>query len=140
MDHPHVHIKLITPEKIIFEGDVLYVTVPTTTGVITVLPTHVPLVSTIAKGELVIKTKEEEIHFAVFAGVVDIRPGSIVNILVDRSERAEDIDVERAKLAVERARKILEEKVHESDVDFARFEALIEKELNRVKVGSKWQR
>jgi len=140
MDNSVLHIKLITPEKIVFDGEVLYVSVPTTTGVITVLPTHVPLVSSIAKGELVIKTKEEELHFAVFAGVVDIRPGSIVNILVDRSERAEEIDVVRAQQAIERARKVLEEKVHESDVDFARFEALIEKELNRVKVGSKWSR
>lgn len=140
MDHPGLHIKLITPKKIIFEGEVMYVTVPTTTGVITILPTHAPLVGSITKGELVVKTKDDEIHFAVFAGVVDIRPGSVVNILVDRSERAEDIDVARAEQAVERARKILEEKVHESDVDFARFEALIEKELNRVKVGSKWQR
>jgi len=138
MDHAPLHIKLITPEKIIFSGDVLYVTVPTTTGVITVLPAHAPLVSSIAKGELVIKTKEEEMHFAVFAGVIDVRSGSIVNILVDRSERAEEIDVARAEEAVARAKKILEEKSHESDVDFARFEALIEKELNRVKVGSKW--
>lgn len=138
MSHALLHVKLITPEKIIFSGDVLYVIVPTTTGVITVLPSHAPLVSSIAKGELVIKTKDEEIHFAVFAGVVDIRPRSVVNILVDRSERAEDIDVERAKEAVVRAKKILEEKSHESDVDFARFEAMIEKELNRVKIGSKW--
>lgn len=138
MSHALLHVKLITPEKIIFSGDVLYVIVPTTTGVITVLPSHAPLVSSIAKGELVIKTKDEEIHFAVFAGVVDIRPRSVVNILVDRSERAEDIDVERAKEAVVRAKKILEEKSHESDVDFSRFEAMIEKELNRVKIGSKW--
>jgi len=138
MDHAVLHIKLITPEKIIFEGEILSVTVPTTTGAITVLPTHTPLVSSITKGELVIKTNDEEMHFAVFAGVIDIRPGSVVNILVDKGERAEEIDVVRAEQAVERARKVLEEKVHESDVDFARFEALIEKELNRVKVGSKW--
>lgn len=140
MDHGVLKLKLITPEKIIFDGEVQHVTVPTTTGVITVLPTHVPLVSSIAKGELVIKTQDEEVHFAVFAGVIDIRPGSVVNILVDRGERAEEIDVARAEEAVERARKVLEEKVHESDVDFAHFEALIEKELNRVKVGSKWKR
>ncbi|MFZ2151665.1 MAG: ATP synthase F1 subunit epsilon [Minisyncoccia bacterium] len=138
MEHAKVYIKLITPEKIIFDGEAAYVTVPTTTGVITVLPTHAPLVSSIAKGELTIKTKDEEMHFAVFSGVIDIRSGSIVNILVDRSERAEEIDVARAEEAVARAKKILEEKSHESDVDFARFEALIEKELNRVKVGSKW--
>lgn len=140
MERTHLQVQLITPEKIIFKGEVEFVTVPTTTGVITVLPTHTPLVSAIETGELVLKTKEGETHFAVFSGVIDIRPGSIVHILVDRSERAEEIDVARAQEAVERARKMLEEKFHESDVDFARFEALIEKELNRVKVGSKWGR
>ena len=140
MERAHLQVQLITPEKIVFKGEVEFVTVPTTTGVITVLPTHTPLVSAITSGELVLKTKEGEMHFAVFSGVIDIRPGSVVHILVDRSEKAEEIDVARAQEAVERARKMLEEKSHESDVDFARFEALIEKELNRVKVGSKWNR
>ena len=139
MELTDLHVKLITPEKVIFDGKVIHITVPTTTGVITVLPAHTPLVSSISAGELVLKTKDEEIHFAVFAGVIDIRPGSVVNVLVDRSERAQDIDVARAEEAVARAKKVLEEKVHESDVDFARFEALIEKELNRVNVGSKWK-
>lgn len=133
-----IHIKLITPEKILFEGDVVSVSVPTTSGVITVLPEHVPLVSSISSGELMLKREGEDMYFAIFSGVIDVRPQSQVTILADRSERAEDIDVKRAEEAVTRAKKVLEEKVHESDVDFARFEAMIEKELNRVKVGSKW--
>ena len=122
MERTHLQVQLITPEKIVFKGEAEFVTVPTITGVITVLPTHTPLVSAIGSGELVLKTKEGEIHFAVFSGVIDIRPGSVVHVLVDRSERAEDIDVARAQEAVERARKMLEEKSHESDFDFARFE------------------
>ncbi len=114
------------------------VSVPTTSGVITVLPEHVPLVSSISSGELMLKREGEDMYFAIFSGVIDVRPQSQVTILADRSERAEDIDVKRAEEAVTRAKKVLEEKVHESDVDFARFEAMIEKELNRVKVGSKW--
>lgn len=140
MEKDILQVKLITPEKIVFDGEVEYVTVPTTTGVITIMPHHVPLVSIISAGELIIKTKNEQIPFAVFSGVVDIRPGSIVNIIVDRSEKAHDIDITRAEEAVTRAKKILEDKVHESDIDFARFEALIEKELNRVRVGTKWKK
>jgi F-type H+-transporting ATPase subunit epsilon len=130
----------VDPPGSVADGEVEYVTVPTTTGVITIMPHHVPLVSIISAGELIIKTKNEQIPFAVFSGVVDIRPGSIVNIIVDRSEKAHDIDITRAEEAVTRAKKILEDKVHESDIDFARFEALIEKELNRVRVGTKWKK
>ena len=135
-----LQVKLITPEKILFEGEALSLSIPTTSGVITVLPNHVPLISSIHLGELIIKTNSEILHFAVFSGVVDVRPESFVTILADRSERAEEIDVRRAEEAVIRAKKLLEEKVHESDVDFARFESMIEKELNRVKVGSKWEK
>lgn len=139
MDKNFLQVKLITPEKVIFDGEADSVTVPTTTGVITVMPTHTPLVSTISTGELIIQVKGEKIPFAIFSGVIDIRPGSIVNIIVDRSEKAHEIDITRAEEAVARAKKILEDKSHESDVDFARFEALMEKELNRVRIGNKWR-
>lgn len=135
-----LQVKLITPEKILFEGEAISVSIPTTSGVITVLPEHVPLISSIYSGELVINTGAESMPFAVFSGVVDVRPQSLVTILVDKSEPARDIDIVRAEEAVARAKKILEEKSNESDVDFARFEALIEKEFNRVKVGSKWKK
>jgi len=71
--------------------------------------------------------------------VLDVRPGSVVNVLVDKSEKADAIDIARAEQAVARAKVLLEEKIHENDVDFARFQALLDKELNRVRVATKWR-
>lgn len=136
-----INLSILTPLAPAFVGKVKSVSVPTEDGMLTILPDHAPLVAVIKSGELkVVEEGGEESVFAVFSGVLDVRPESNVAVLVDRSENVSTIDLARAEQAVERARKLLEEKSHESDVDFARFEAMLEKELNRVRVATKWKK
>lgn len=136
-----INLKVITPDHTSFEGVVMQVSVPTSDGILTILPEHTPIVAVVTTGELVVTDSVGTMHvFAVFSGVLDVRPHSEIFVLVDRSEKAETIDVVRAEAAVARAKKLLEDKVHESDVDFARFEAMLDKELNRVRVATKWRK
>jgi len=60
-----MHIQITTPEKIVLNEDVDSVTIPTTTGEITVLPHHIPLVSQIAPGILVMKKGGKEENFVL---------------------------------------------------------------------------
>ena len=136
-----IHLKVLAPDHVSFEGTVTQVSVPTLDGILTILPEHAPIVAVVTTGELVVTDTQGMMHvFAVFSGVLDVRPHSEVYVLVDRSERAESIDIERAEAAVVRAKDLLENKINESDVDFARFEAVLEKELNRVRVAIKWRK
>ena len=140
MNESFLTLQIITPDTTSFSGPVKQVSVPTTEGVLTILPEHTPVVVVIQSGELVVTDSEMQTHvFAVFSGVLDVRPGSVVNVLVDKSEKADVIDIARAEQAVARAKVLLEEKIHENDVDFARFQALLDKELNRVRVATKWR-
>ncbi len=63
-------IKILTPEKKIFEGEVDVTTVPTRLGYISILDNHTPLVSAISPGEIVIKNKDNREIFMNEGGVV----------------------------------------------------------------------
>lgn len=133
--------KIVTPEGVIYEDDAVdKVTIPAADGEMTVLPGHSPLVSTMGTGELIIYKKGAEHPIACHGGILEIRPDSEVYVLADRAERAEHIDIERAQEARKRAEELLAQEKSLSDMDFARIQALIEKEMNRISVGKKYRK
>lgn len=126
-------LKIVTPEKVVLSDEVSQVTLDTTMGQITVLPNHIPLVSQLVPGEIVVKknAKQEE-WMAISGGFVEVLPGQIV-ILADTAEYADDIDETRAEEARKKAIKILEEKLVD-EADYALVAAKLQKELARLKV------
>lgn len=135
-------IKVVTPDKVLVDEVIDSVSLPTTSGMITVLNKHVPLVSTIKAGEMVVRKAGTGIGYAVYKGLVNVRPHAKglteVVVLLERSEAIEELDHARAEEALARARALANE--NENDEDFAVFEGLIEKELNRVRVAVKHNR
>lgn len=127
---------LITPDRVMFSDVIDSVTIPTTSGEIQVLAHHMPLVSQLAAGELVIRKAGDEIFLAVSHGFVEVRPNNEVVVLANTAEHAGDIDEERAQAARERARELLSQKQVASE-EFATVAAAIEKEFARVKVARK---
>lgn len=135
-----LNLKIATPERVVYESQVAQVSVPTTTGEITILPNHVPLVSILQAGELRIKNKDGEQIIAVSGGFLEIKPNSEVVILADNAERAEEIDIDRAEQARQRAVEQMEKAKAEEDVDYARLQAVLDREMNRVRVGKKYKK
>lgn len=134
-----IKFKIATPEKVIYEDEVYQISIPTTSGEITVLPDHIPLISVIKAGELKIKDRDGEHVMAVSGGFVEIKKANELIILADHAERAEDIDIERAEEARQRATKEMEEAKNREDVDFARLQAIIDTEMNKLRVGKKYK-
>jgi len=137
----HIALKVITPEGIAYESSVVSVTLPTTSGEITLLSRHQPIITTIRAGELRIVDDSGAVEpFFVTNGVANMHKDNSLVILIDHLETAHAIDVDHAQMAYERARQLREEAIHVQDVDFARFEAMIDRELGRVTVGRKYRR
>lgn len=132
--------QIVTPERISFEADIEAVTVPTGDGEITVLARHTPLISTLVPGELRIQKDGDSIPLAVGHGFVEVRDDGRVIILAGSAERVEEIDIEEAQAARERAKKLMAEHEHVDDEQFAKFEGILERELARIKVASKYGR
>lgn len=132
--------KIVTPDGTTYDDAVEQVTLPTKTGQITVLPHHVAMVSVLAPGEVIIKKDGYEVEIAVSSGVVEIRPTNEVYVVADTAERAEHIDLERAEAARKRAEDLMSQKEALADIEFARLQAKLEKELARLRVGRKYKK
>ena len=99
-----IHVELVTQERKVFEDDAIdKVNVPGSEGEMTVLEGHAPILTTMTFGELVLTKGNAEERYAIYGGVVDIRPNKVV-VLADLAESSFGIDAERAREARERAR------------------------------------
>lgn len=133
-------LKIATPEKVIYENEILQVSIPTMDGEITVLPNHVPLVSVLKAGEMKIVDKDGEQILAVSGGFLEVRGQNEIVILADNAERAREIDIDRAEQARLRAEELMKQTKSVEDVDFAKLQALIDREMNRIRVGKKYKK
>lgn len=131
---------IVTPERTMYSGAIISASVPTESGVIAIRSHHQPLFGVMRAGELIIKDIDGNTHqFAVDNGVVHHDANNVLTILADRSEEVQAIDIDRAEAAYARARQLKTDAHNEEEVDYARFQALIDKELNRIKIGRKYQ-
>ena len=132
--------RIVTPDGITFEDEITQVSVPTQSGEITILPHHIPLVSVLKAGEIRITKENNETDIAVSTGVIEVRPQDEVYVIADTAERAERIDLERAEAARKRAEELLQQRSTLEDMEFARLQAKLEKEMARLRVGKKYRK
>ncbi len=134
MTSKKLKFKIATPERVVYEAEVSQVTCPTQMGEITILPDHLPLVANLKAGELKILENDNPRYFALAGGFIEVRPNNEVIILADAAEHVEDIDIERAQQARERAQKLMSEEIQDAGT-FAEAQALLERSLVRIKVA-----
>ncbi|MEK7113237.1 MAG: ATP synthase F1 subunit epsilon, partial [Patescibacteria group bacterium] len=88
-------LKIITPEKLVYEEFVDQVSVPTELGEITVLPNHIPLITKISSGDIVGCISNECIPFAVVGGFLEVKQDeegiTIVAVLADFAEHVSEL-------------------------------------------------
>ena len=111
-------LKVITPERVFFEGEVSMVEFNTTEGEIGVLKGHIPLTVVVDPGILTITTTEGPRNAALHAGFAEILPQK-VTILAELVEWPSEIDAKRAQAAKDRAEIRLSHIKPETDVDRA---------------------
>ncbi|MBX3011498.1 MAG: F0F1 ATP synthase subunit epsilon [Caldilineaceae bacterium] len=96
-------VEIVTPERRLLSEEVDMVTLPGIEGQMGILRGHVPLLTTLDIGEIILHKQSDVRHIAVGGGVVEVRPDK-VTILADTAEQADEIDLQRAEAARERAR------------------------------------
>jgi len=125
------NLKLIAPDGIKYEGEVFEASLPTPGGQIAVLANHMPLISLLSPGEIVLKTSGKDHYLATEGGIIEVANNSI-KILADTAESADTLDEIKIEEARQRAEHAL--KNAESEVDFAAAEAALEKQLAKIRV------
>jgi len=105
-----MHIQIVTPHGRIFDAPGMGVRVESAMGQIEVLPDHEPIIAALDIGAAVVKGGENDLHFALNHGYVEVLNNRI-EIVVETAEQATDIDVQRAEASKAKA----EEKLQELD-------------------------
>lgn len=130
-DNHNFHLRIITPERTFYEGDVDMVEFNTTEGEIGVLPGHIPLTVIVKPGILTITEKDGEKEAALHSGFAEILPDGIT-IIAEIIEWPEEIDEHRAEEAMNRAKERLASKTPETDI--ARAETALLRAMARIEV------
>ena len=124
-------VRIITPDRVFFEGQGDMVEFNTTEGEIGVLPGHIPMTVIVKPGILYIHEPEGEKKAALHAGFAEILPEG-VTILAETIEWPGEIDENRAKSAKERAERRLQGKA--ANTDLARAETALQRAIARIQV------
>jgi len=124
-------LEIVTPEEKIYSEDVDMVTLPGSEGELGVYPKHVPVLTTLKPGELLVLKNGREISMAVGEGFVEIKADA-VSVLTDMAIEAEKIDVAAAEAAVERAKAAMKEDLGKEGV--AAVQASLQKALAQLHV------
>lgn len=134
-----IHLEIVTPERVLWTGEVTEVTAPGSLGEFGTLPDHSPFVTSLDMGPLHIITADgSEQWAAIHGGYFEILDNR-ATILANRAEMAADIDIDRANSSQKRAEDRLVEFTHMSgdDVEVIRARASLQRALVRNIVGGK---
>lgn len=123
-------VEIITPERVFYRGEADFIEFTTADGDIGVYKNHIPLTTVLAPGVVTIHNGEDVKKAVLHAGFVEIL-GDKVNLLVEIAEWPDEIDVNRAMAAKERAEERLGDRTT-GDVDVARAEYALKKALLRI--------
>ncbi|MFN0085498.1 MAG: F0F1 ATP synthase subunit epsilon [Blastocatellia bacterium] len=129
-----IQLEIVTPEKIALREVVDEVVVPGRDGELGIMPNHTPLISQLQTGILTYRQGNERRQLHVSGGFVEVLSDR-VSVLSDVAERPEEIDLERAKRAKERAEKKLLSRAE--DIDFARAELKLQRAKARIQLGGR---
>ena len=139
-DIKSIKFEIATPEKVLMKEEILSVSVPTTSGEVTILPDHIPLISILKSGVLEIHLLDGSISLmSVSGGFLEVLKNKIV-ILADTAEKAEELDEQRIKEAREKAEEMRKSDQAKDEVEFTNIAARIEKELARERALNKWRK
>jgi F-type H+-transporting ATPase subunit epsilon len=128
-----IKVNVVTPDGPVYEKDVEMVCSKALTGELGILPGHIPMVAPLEIAALRLKVEGRTEYVAVNGGFLEVRPDQ-VTILAQSAEKAEDIDVERALRAKERAEQRLRE-LKQENIDFRRAELALKRAINRISVA-----
>lgn len=126
--------QILTPEGTLFDGGVVGVQLPGTMGSFEVKSLHANIISTLEIGRVLVRKAEgEDAVFAISGGFVEVH-GNKLTLLAEAAELVDEIDVERAEAASERARQRLASR--DKSIDRERAQKALARAENRIRLSA----
>ena len=131
-----LYLEIVTPEKVLVSQEADMVIAPGSEGEFGVLPEHINFLTGIIPGEVRFDYNKKREYLSVSSGFAEVSDNR-VSILAQSAEKAGDIDIERAKNAMGRAKERLSGDRESKDIDFARAELALKRAVTRLKIAEK---
>ena len=139
-DTKFIHFLLVTPDGVRYDDMASSVSIPTEQGEVTILPNHSLFISKLKSGKItIVKSDGTTSVLSISHGLLEVRSNNTLYVLADSAEHAADIDIARAEAARKRAEELLASAELDNQMEYARIQAQIEKELARISVGNKYK-
>lgn len=126
-----LHLKVVTPEKLLVDEEVSQVNVSTDKGQLGILPHHINLMAKLVPGELIIKKGGKVDSLATGDGFIQVANNTLT-VMTDLATYAQDLDEKALEEAKKRAEQALEQTL--SDEEYAETLANLEKSLAQLRV------
>ncbi len=128
-----IRLDIVTPDRLVAHDSVSGVTLPGKTGYLGILPGHAPLLTELAPGKLTYLREGLRHGVCVTWGFAEVLPDRVI-VLVQTAERAEEIDVERAERAKQRAEERLK-RFSDPQIDMERAHEALRRALARLETA-----
>ncbi len=130
-----IELEVVTPQRLVLHEDVDSLELPGLDGYIGVLPGHAPLLTELGIGVLTYRVGGQAHLLTVMEGYSEVLPHRVI-VLAEVSERANEIDLQRSKTALQRAEQRVA-KTGSADVDWKRAQSALQRAVVRIRVASK---
>jgi F-type H+-transporting ATPase subunit epsilon len=130
----HLALEIVTPDRAVVHENVDEVQVPGSEGYFGVLPGHTPMLALLQVGQFWYRKGAEKVFVSVGTGAVEVMPDRVI-VLARTAEKPEEIDVDRAKAALQRGEQRLAAPSRDLDLERARLAIL--KAMTRLNVATR---
>jgi F-type H+-transporting ATPase subunit epsilon len=131
-----IELEVVTPQRHVLDEKVEAIEMPGKDGYLGILPGHAPLLTELGVGILTYHKGAEVRRLTVVNGYAEVLPDRVI-VLAEASERAEEIDVQRARTAADRAQAELAKVTGAPETDWESASAALQRALVRVEAASK---
>lgn len=131
--------EIVSQDRLVYKGEAEIVVLPGMAGQMGILPHHSPVLTALNYGIITVRTKEEELHFTVAGGIAEVVPDK-VTVLADAAENVEEIDVERALKARERAEERLKLTLATDADRYMRITTALKRSNLRLQAAQKYRK
>ncbi|MEN6528402.1 MAG: F0F1 ATP synthase subunit epsilon [Anaerolineaceae bacterium] len=134
-----INCEIVSQDRLVFKGEADIVVIPGMDGQMGILPKHAPVLTALDYGVITVRLKGVEEHFTVAGGIAEVLHEKIT-ILADAAENVEEIDIERATRARERAEERLKQ-ILTSDTDrYLRVSSALKRSTLRLQAAQKYRK
>jgi F-type H+-transporting ATPase subunit epsilon len=131
-----IELQIVTPQRHVLQETVQAIEIPGKEGYLGILPGHAPLITELGIGILAYRKSGETRYVTIVHGYAEVLPDRVI-VLAEISERAEEIDAEKARAEHEHAQAQLS-KTHPGSPDWEEQRLVVERAVVRAEVAAKW--